>query len=837
MNKHFSSESNADVKEMAPEKGHLHNDVDLLHLLDSLPFCVSFVDDQLHYRYINQTYTDWFGLQKNEVIGKQLSAVIGPESFARVHPYLKLALQGNTVTYEDHLPFRFGGSRDIAAKFEPVFSKSGTVLGFYGLIQDISQRIKYEEQLRTNEERWQLALESSGDGVWDWHPQTGVEILSKRLKEIYGYDEAEISDLSEELDKRTHPDDLAQMHQDRQAHFEGKTPIYTNEHRVQCKDGRWKWILTRGNVIQRDADGKPLRVVGTHTDISERKHAEAALRESEERLRMAISATHQGLFDLDLQTGEIIVNAEYASMLGYEHADFHETNANCLARMHTDDRAAVELAFDAYIHGKSAEYRTEFRQQTKQGEWIWILSVGAIVETDQHGKALRMMGTHLDITEKKRTEAMIWQQANIDTLTGLPNRRMFNDRLEHDLKKSRRNGVPLALLFIDLDRFKEVNDTLGHAIGDALLAEAARRLLACVRESDTVARLGGDEFTVALPDLHEPNHAEKIAHNIIQKLSEPFLLSGEEVFLSASIGITLYPRDAQNLDDLLKHADQAMYAAKDSGRNRFSYFTPALQTAALVRMRMTNELRTAISEQQLQVYFQPIVKLATGRIHKAEALIRWPHPQMGFVSPMEFIPLAEASGLIGFIGEWVFQQATRWVQRWRAQLIPDFQISINQSPMEFQGDPERYAVWIRQLKEMGLPGQAITIEITEGLLLDASEKIIAKLLQFRDAGIQVALDDFGTGYSSLSYLKKFDIDYLKIDQSFIRNLAPGSSDAALTEAIIVMAHKLELKVIAEGVETEAQSDLLKEAHCDYAQGYLFSRPLPPEEFEALLRQQ
>ncbi|MBC7405027.1 MAG: EAL domain-containing protein [Cytophaga sp.] len=809
----------------------------LCALLDALPLCVSYLDTQLRHQFVNQAYLDLFHLEKSAVIGQSLAQIIGPAAFELVRPHIERVFSGQRVSYEARLPSLAGGVKEIAAEWLPVVSVDGVVIGCYATIQDITQKKHIQEAQRIDEQRWQLALESAGDGVWDWYPQTGVEILSKRLKDIYGYAEEDIADLPDELDRRTHPDDIAKMHKDRQAHFNGQTPFYTNEHRVLCKDGHWKWILTRGTVISRDDNGDPIRVIGTHTDISERKRAEIAVYESEERLRMALSATHQGLYDLNVQTGIAIVNSEYATMLGFDYDGFHETNDAWRARLHPDDIDITAEAYADFISGKTAEYRMEFRQRKKNGEWIWILSVGGIVEYDAQGQALRMLGTHLDITEKKKAEALIWQQANIDALTGLPNRRMFNDRLEHDLQRSRRTGLPVALLFIDLDHFKTVNDTLGHAIGDALLIEAARRLRTCVRESDTVARLGGDEFTVALPELHRTEHVEKIAENIIEKMAEPFSLGDEDIFLSASIGITLFPDDANDLDNLLRHADQAMYSAKDSGRNRFSYFTPTLQTAALARMRLTSELRIAIAEKQLQVYFQPIVDLNTGRIRKAEALIRWQHPERGFVSPMVFIPLAEASGLISHIGDWVFQETVRRVQSWREKYIASFQVSINQSPVEFQGDGDRYAKWINQLKQLGLPGQAITIEITEGLLLDASEKIVEKLLQFRDAGIQVSLDDFGTGYSSLSYLKKFDIDYLKIDQSFIRNLTTDKSDIALSEAIIVMAHKLGLKVIAEGVETVEQKELLRLAGCDYAQGYLFSKPVPPEEFEQLLQRQ
>jgi EAL domain-containing protein (putative c-di-GMP-specific phosphodiesterase class I) len=306
------------------------------------------------------------------------------------------------------------------------------------------------------------------------------------------------------------------------------------------------------------------------------------------------------------------------------------------------------------------------------------------------------------------------------------------------------------------------------------------------------------------------------------------------VYVSASIGITVYPDDSTDVDVLMKNADQAMYLAKKNGRNRSSYFTPALQAAAQTRLRLINDLRGALAANQFSVYFQPIVEMATGSIHKAEALLRWQHPTRGMVSPMEFIPLAEDTGLIIEIGDWVFNVAARQVQRLRAVHHPQFQISVNKSPVQFRDDGSHHNAWYAYLQELNLPGQSIAVEITEGLLLDAASVVTEKLLAFRDAGIQVALDDFGTGYSSLSYLKKFDIDYLKIDQSFTRNLAHGSSDMALSEAIIVMAHKLDLQVIAEGVETEEQRELLVAAGCDYAQGYLFAKPMPAKELEKWL---
>jgi EAL domain-containing protein (putative c-di-GMP-specific phosphodiesterase class I) len=356
-----------------------------------------------------------------------------------------------------------------------------------------------------------------------------------------------------------------------------------------------------------------------------------------------------------------------------------------------------------------------------------------------------------------------------------------------------------------------------------------------VRESDTVARMGGDEFVVILPDIHEPANIERIAQDIISKLASPFILGEEKAFISASIGITLFPDDADNMETLLKNADQAMYVAKNMGRNRMSYFTPALQENAQKRMRLVNDLRDALSSDQFRVYYQPIVELATGDIHKAEALIRWMHPKRGMVSPSEFIPLAEETGMIVEIGDWVLHQAMNQVKRLQAIHHKDFQISVNKSPVQFHNDnPMKAEEWLNEMQRHGLHASSLVVEITEGVLLDDDGNVREKLLASRDAGIQVAIDDFGTGYSSLAYLKKFDIDYLKIDQTFVNNLGHQTDDMVLCEAIIVMAHKLGLKVIAEGVETEQQRDLLKTAGCDYAQGFLFSPAIPGEELERLL---
>jgi diguanylate cyclase (GGDEF)-like protein/PAS domain S-box-containing protein len=570
----------------------------------------------------------------------------------------------------------------------------------------------------------------------------------------------------------------------------------------------------------------------------ERRRTEETIRQGELRFRTMFEEAPMGIALIDTLSGRFRdINPRYLAIAGRTLE--HMKQSSWMEISHPDDVASEQEQVAQLLAHRIAGFRQAKRIVRPDGGVVWVDASVTAIETVRHGGPHHLCMLE-DVTDKRQSEALIWQQANFDALTQLPNRRMFHERLRLALAQARRDASRVAILFIDLDHFKEVNDTLGHHQGDILLIEAARRIRVGVRETDTVARLGGDEFTVILSDLDDLQQVDRIARQILDGLLAPFVLGQEQAFVSASIGITLYPDDAANIEDLLKHADQAMYVSKGAGRNRYSYFTPALQVAAVNRMRLGADLRTALREQQLRLLYQPIVELPGGRIVKAEALLRWQHPQRGLVAPPDFLALAESSGLIVEIGDWVLQAAAAQLLRWRAAghaIGPDLQLCINMSPLELQREADAPGTWLRLLQGLDVPASAIVLDIREDLLLATGHGVAQRLQHLRDGGLQIALDDFGSGHASLTQLQQCGIDYLKIDGAFVRKLAPGASELALCEAIVTVAHKLGMRVIAEGVETAAQRALLREIGCDQAQGYLFAPPLAIEAFDALLRAQ
>ncbi|MDQ1259917.1 MAG: hypothetical protein QG643_1741, partial [Pseudomonadota bacterium] len=637
-------------------------------------------------------------------------------------------------------------------------------------------------------EALRTALQAAGDGWWEWDVVHGVLSLSQRWWEILGYSAADAPQPAgmQEFSSRVHPDDLAMVEHVGKNYLSPTVQRSAVEFRMRCKDGSWKWILSRAQVVEWTPEGTPARLTGTHTDIDafHATHAalqalNAQLQANEERWKLALESAGDGVWDWHIAQGHEFFSQRLLDMYGFSEDDLHRSPDTLDQRTHPDDLAAMHQAREDHFAGRTPAYHNEHRVQCSDGNWKWVLTRGMVISRDAQGQPLRMIGTHTDITARKEAEAVIRQQALFDTLTGLPNRRMLRDRLEHEIRRCQRDRQQLAVLFMDLDHFKEINDTLGHDQGDLLLIEAARRIQGCLRACDTVARMGGDEFTIVLSEIDDATHLEGLLQKLLQHLCTAFELQGEPHYVSASIGVTIYPLDGQAIETLFKNADQALYAAKGAGRNRFSFFTPALQEAAQKRVRLAQDLRCALQHGQFRLVYQPIVNLHSGAIHKAEALLRWEHPQHGTISPADFIPVAESSGLIVEIGQWVFEQAAQQVRQWRTQLAPQFQVSINKSPVQFLRAHASARPWGETLQSLGLPGNAIVVEITEGLLLEKAPGVADQLLALGDAGIQVSLDDFGTGYSSLSYLQRFDIDFIKIDQSFVRHLVQDSTDLAL----------------------------------------------------------
>ncbi|WP_343548801.1 EAL domain-containing protein [Ralstonia sp.] len=562
-----------------------------------------------------------------------------------------------------------------------------------------------------------------------------------------------------------------------------------------------------------------------HQGAERRRHLE------EMRLASLVYASSSEAMMVTTLDGRVVdVNPAFTVTTGYTAQEFKGQSSDAI-RSECNDGTVI----DAMREGVSTRgsWSGEYLIRRKDGsEFPALLTVDTFADSAL-GEPRRVALIH-DMTEKKRAEEVIWRQANFDALTELPNRHMFYNRLRQEIARARNASTQLALLFIDLDRFKEVNDTLGHDQGDVLLKEIARRIAAIVRGTDTVARLAGDEFTIILPDLPDAGAATPIIRALLARIAAPLQLGEESVEVSASIGVALYPRDADSAESLLVRADQAMFAAKSAGRNQWAVFTPALQRAEQERLRVTSDLRVALTQGQLAVHYQPIVDLLTGKVRKAEALIRWTHPVRGEIDPADFIPVAEDSGLIVEIGKWVLNQALDQLVQWHATLDNTLQVSVNKSPLEFRAHQSSTESWPKVVERRGLPPHSLVVEITEGSLMADSDEVVEHLHEFRRAGVDIALDDFGTGYSSLSYLKRFDINYIKIDQSFVRSLAHDPKDIALCSAIVSMAHALHIKVIAEGIETEEQKAILVAAGCDYGQGHLFCPPVPPAAFEAFV---
>lgn len=648
--------------------------------------------------------------------------------------------------------------------------------------------------------------------------------VNTKLTEILGYSREEMVNEMSLFDIVAHDEKhLVESHVTRT--LSGEISEFHYERKAHKKDGSYIDVEVYASAMRQ---GPTPMLIGMMLDITQRK-ADA---ESAHLASLVYKHSSEAMVITDASGVIVTVNPSFTDITGYPLDEVIGQRLNILSSGRHPEAFYHEMWGQLIKTGK---WRGEIWNRRKNGqEYVENLVINTSYNED--GSVRCRIGVFSDITAKKESEQFIWRQANYDHLTGLPNRKLLEDRLGVELARAHRSQTEVALVFLDLDFFKEVNDTLGHAMGDDLLRQVARRLTQCVREADTVARLGGDEFVIIAGGITDRAVIRRICEQVLQSLAKPYRLKEQTAYVSASVGVAFYPGDASDAERLMRHADLAMYAAKDAGRSQFRFYDVKMHEAVRERWKLARDLLGALEKGEFELHYQPVVDLKTGGISKAEALIRWRHPERGFVSPAMFIPFAEDNGLIINIGNWVFEEATRQLVQWREKGYNDFTLGVNVSPVQLRGEGLDHIQWLQHLAEVGLPPENLVVELTERVLMDVSPVVTEKLLGFRDAGIQVALDDFGTGYSSLSYLKKFDIDFLKIDQSFVRNLSLDSDDMALCEAMIMMAHKLGLQVIAEGVETETQRDLLMGIGCDFAQGYLFARPMPADDFTRLLAQ-
>ena len=701
---------------------------------------------------------------------------------------------------------------------------SGTVALTTGVASDVTERKQAELAVVELQTRLEAALTGGNVGLWDWNLVTNKVFYSEIWKSQLGYREDEIGDDRFVWEKLCHPDDLTAAYEAIKRCMADPSARYQVEFRMKHKRGDWRWMLSQG-TIQRTEEGLPARFVGCHIDITERK-----LIEEQQRLfTKVIASIADGVVVTDPNKRIISVNQAFTHLTGYSPSEVLGQTPAILQSGRQDERFYREMWRQIETTG---HWQGEIWNRRKSGEiYPELLSISAV--RNGGGEITNYVGVFNDITSSKQYEERLNYLAYHDALTGLPNRTLFQQRLKETLGRARRHEQVVAVLYIDLDHFKNINDSLGHHVGDRLLQAVASRLTNNVREVDTVGRFGGDEFAVLLDVIDDNRDAATVARKLIEALARPFQIAEHQFYISASMGIGCYPQDGADVEELFKNADTAMYRAKAEGRNNYQYFSAEMNAKMLENLLMSNGLRRALERDEFMLHYQPRLDMATGQVTGVEALIRWRHPELGMVPPSQFIPLAEESGLIDPIGEWVLKTACRQMRDWLDAGLSLERLAVNLSARQFR-HPDLLNRIAAVLAETGLPAHHLEIEVTESMVMHKPENTAVVLGQIKSMGIAISIDDFGTGYSSLSYLKRFPIDFLKIDQSFVRGVPDNSDDVAIVRAIIAMAKSLKLALIAEGVETADQRSFLREEGCEEAQGYLFSRPVPGSEVEAFL---
>ncbi|MEE7627063.1 EAL domain-containing protein [Methylobacter sp. Wu8] len=797
-------------------------------MADSSPIMIWITDALGEPTFVNQSWLDFTGLDSAQTMTYEgWASTIHPDDRATAFvAYYRDTQLRETITTEYRLRNAAGDWRWILDKGTPLYDENGVFAGYIGSAIDITEHKQVQQILQDKERMLSESQRIAHVGSWSVELATGRISWSEEMYRIYGV-KPETFPLSQEaIFDLIHPGDRTAMKRWLGECRSGKKSREL-DFRIMLPDGAVRLVRGSGG-LQYDEMQQPLRMVGSAQDITERNRIEL-----DQRIAATAFQSQEAMVITDTASVILRINKAFTESTGYTEEEAVGRKISLL-KSGRHDMAFYAAMWKSLLSVGS--WQGEIWDRRKNGEIYpkW-LSITAVKGND--GEITHYVGTHTDITERKAAEEQIKLLAFYDPLTHLPNRRLLQERLKHGINMERREGKQLALLMLDLDRFKAINDSLGHLAGDELLQQVATRITARLRDVDMVARLGGDEFIVLLEDIAQPEDAARVAKEIVADLTKPFsLLHGNNVQIGASIGISLYPQHGDSPDILMDHADAALYQAKDAGRGCFAYFSEDLTIAARERIALETRLRRAIEQQDLCIFFQPQVDIAGGRIVGAEVLVRWQDPVDGLIPPLRFIPIAEETGLILEIGEWVLRETCRQGRQWLDAGLPPLTLAVNVSPYQFRrGDI--CALVTTVLAETGFPPTLLELEITESGLMENQENATAILNSLREQGVRFAIDDFGTGYSSLAYLKHFPLDVLKIDKSFIDDIPFHQDDMEIAATIVAMGHILGFKVLAEGVETAAQLAFLQEKGCDMYQGYIKSKPLVASEFAELLRHQ
>ncbi len=774
----------------------------------------------------NSAFCEISGYSRDELSDCTVFSLFHPEERDGIGESLRRLREEDVakITSERRIIRRDGGTALVRITASKIVSDAEDEPYLVAIVEDITERRAIEDALRASEERFDLAMRGASDGLWDWDLAKGTIYYSPRWKAMLGYEPDKIVDRIESHEALLHPDDVEHAKARTRDVLEGRSDSFLCEFRMRAKDGEWRHILSRAFVV-RDAAGQTVRMVGTHVDITESKRSELALR----RAAAVFLNTQEGVVITDPNGTIVEVNPAFTAITGYRPDEVvgHAMNVLRSGRQDRDFYRDMWRTLNEIGH-----WQGEIWNRRRNGEvypqWLTISTV-----RDPDGAVLHRLGTFVDIGQLKASEERLKHFALHDPLTDLPNRLFLRERLNQAIDEIDDDEIG-AVLFLDLDRFKTINDSLGHAAGDVLLCEVARRLSGVMPPDAVLGRLGGDEFICLLPRIACPDTAAEVAARCIAQFGEPHRLAdGRDVWVSTSIGISLFPRDGSRADELLQQADAALYEAKTEGGGAFRFFDRAMTAKASRRLELEARLRRALDGGEFELHYQPLIGARDGRAHGVEALIRWRDTDGRLIAPDDFLPLAEETGLIVSIGDWVLRTACRQMREWTEADLGLDVVAVNLSPSEFHRS-DLVARVTSALEESGLPPHLLEIEITEGALMDYGQSGLEKLAALKKKGVRFAIDDFGTGYSSLAYLRELPIDKLKIDRSFVRGIPSDPKSSAITAAITSLARTLNLEVVAEGVETAEQLDVLRTLGCDTMQGYYFSRPLTAADLLRLL---